>query len=334
MLVPNLFAVWNKAQTVDPSSMELKGMKIFCAALVVLTVAQAEAKTSVVYGTDNRKDLYQVTNPLYLKLAKSTAGMIPLSKLIKASDTSFDLQTRSLERSQNVCPSEAFSQQMTAASCSGFLVGPDTLVTAGHCFKSFSTPENVCKTFAWVFDYDMKSEAHEPQKNISAKNVYNCKEIVHAVLDSARDFAIIKLDRKVEGRPALKVRTSGKIESSASLVVIGHPSGLPTKISDAGKVTNNIHPTRFSTNLDTFHGNSGSAVFNAKTGMIEGILIQGKNDYRLSRPEDDSSCMVVNVCDENGNNCAAGEETGAVAFGEVVQRVDSFQRELAEALKQ
>ncbi len=290
----------------------------------LLITINAQAGIDVIYGQDNRQDIYQVSNSLHLKLAKATAGMVSAAMFQRSSDRNFfnlkDVPT--LERSQNICPSESFSQQATAAMCSGFLVGPDTLVTAGHCFKTFSTPEQVCKSFAWVFDLDMKSSSHNPTSKIPLSNIYLCKQVVAAELSNVADFAVIKLDRKVVGREPVKYRTSGKISNSTELVVIGHPSGLPTKVAPGGKVTKNIEPTRFSTTLDTFHGNSGSAVFDAKTGMVEGILIQGKTDYIVSNKNDPKSCMVLNKCDENGNNCMNGVEAGPIQWGEVVLRLD------------
>ena len=277
----------------------------------------------VIYGKDNRQDVYQSTNAAHKKLAKSNAAMIHLGHFQKGSKEGFfDLRSvPTLEAGQNVCPSEAFSQQLTSATCSGFLVSPDTLVTAGHCYKSFDTPENVCKTFAWVFDYEMKSAAHDPTKNIPITNIYTCKKVVTAQLTNLTDFAVIKLDRKVVGREPLKFRTSGKIADSTSLVAIGHPTGLPTKITTGGKITKNSESNTFSTTLDTFHGNSGSAVFDARSGLVEGILIQGKIDYIQSNPRDPKSCKVVNKCDENGNNCTAGAQIGTIKWGEVVLRI-------------
>jgi hypothetical protein len=35
----------------------------------------------------------------------------------------------------------------------------------------------------------------------------------------------------------------------------------------------------FTANLDSYAGNSGSPVFNQKTGRVEGILIQGADDF-------------------------------------------------------
>jgi V8-like Glu-specific endopeptidase len=294
----------------------------------------ALAGVDVIYGTDDRKDIYEVSSALHLKLAKSTAGMIKKSMFVRgAKAMSFDLkEVHSLERLANVCSSEKFSQQPLAANCSGFLVGPDTLITAGHCYNTFDLPENVCKDFVWVFDFDMKSANHNPTKNISINNIYNCKQVVAVQRDALYDFAVIKLDRKVIGREPLKFRTSGKISLNDPMVVIGHPTGLPLKIAGNGKVTSNSELTRFSTNLDTFHGNSGSAVFNATTGQVEGILIMGKSDYLPSNPSNPKSCKVNNICDNSAQNCKAGAESGPIQYGEVVLRIEKITSFISKSL--
>lgn len=311
-------------------------MKHLLAALTILTLtSQVSAKIDVIYGPDNRQDIYQVSNALHKRLALSTAAMINTKALGKGVRANvFDLlNITTLERGQNVCASEKFADQPTAATCSGFLVGPDTLVTAGHCFKSFSTPEDVCKNFAWVFGFQKTSASADPLKNIPIANIYTCKKVVDAQLSATADYAIIKLDRKVVGKLPLTFRKSGRIANTANLVVIGHPTGLPLKVSPGGKVTRNVDPTRFSTTLDTFHGNSGSAVFDATTGQVEGILIQGKNDYTLSKKDDPKSCKVVNKCDDLGNNCSAGAETGPIQWGEVVLRIENIAAKIEAANK-
>ena len=289
----------------------------------------------VVYGTDNRQDIFQVSNSLHKSLANSTAGLIPLNQIKKASaPNTFEIsQGRTLGQAQNLCSGEAYADQPVAPICSGFLVGPDLLVTAGHCYKSFTTPESVCKSFAWVFDFHKKSPSQDPTKNIPLQNIYLCKSVVEAQLSGTMDFAIIRLDRKVVGRNPLKIRESGKVNSAAELVVIGHPTGLPTKVSPKGKITRNSERATISTTLDTFQGNSGSAVFDAATGLVEGILIQGKTDYRPSIPNNPNSCNVVNVCDESAKNCAFGNEAGPIASGEVVIRIELIAEKIKKALK-
>ena len=41
--------------------------------------------------------------------------------------------------------------------------------------------------------------------------------------------------------------------------------------------------------------NSGSVVLDAKTGLVEGILVRGENDYVLDSAR---RCNIVNVCEE------------------------------------
>lgn len=305
------------------------------AALSLITITPALAVTpnmDVVYGVDNRLDLYRVSNTLQKNLAQSTAGMIPVNQIKKVSSGIFELQgTKTLGEAENICSGEAYVDQPVAPICSGFLVAPDILVTAGHCYKSFSTPENVCKSFAWVFDYNMKSQSSDPTKNISVNNIYLCKSVIEAQLSPTMDFSIIRLDRKVVGRAPLKIRETGKVGDKTQLVVIGHPTGLPTKVSPNGKITKNSEPTVISTTLDTFHGNSGSAVFDASTGLVEGILIQGKTDYRPSIPGNAQSCQVVNKCDDNAQNCQAGFEGGTIANGEVVLRITAIAAKIKAA---
>lgn len=311
-------------------------MKLFLGLTTLFLITfDAFASVKVIYGKDNRQDLYQANNALHKVLAQSTAGMVHAGHFIRsAKEGYFDLQeVPTLEAGQNVCANEAYAQQLTAATCSGFLVGPRTLVTAGHCYTSFDTAENVCKKFAWVFDYDMKSAKHDPTRGIPMSNIYLCKKVVAAQLNSQTDFAVIQLDRPVTGRAPLKIRTAGKLSDSASLVVIGHPSGLPTKIAGDGKITRNSDLNTFATTLDTFHGNSGSAVFDATTGVVEGILIQGKTDYVPSLKSNPNSCKVLNKCDDFGAKCTYGMENGPVKFGEVVLRIETIASIIAQANK-
>ena len=302
--------------------------KISFALILALTALSAMATNKVVYGTDDRRDIYQVSNVLHKRLALSTAAMIQTNKIQRSGATcSLDFD-ETLETGQNVCPAERFSQQPIGAMCSGFLVGPDTLVTAGHCLLSlgqigFPTAESVCRNFSWVFNYAIDSAGRDARRGINANSVYRCKSVVNATLTGSRDFAVIKLDRAVTGRAPLQFRTVGKVADSTPLVVIGHPSGLPSKVSAGARVLSNNAATTFGANLDTFHGNSGSGVFNATTGQLEGILVQGKTDYRPNLNSNPRSCQVVNVCVDTGVRCQLND--GGTPF-EVVTRITEATR--------
>jgi V8-like Glu-specific endopeptidase len=260
---------------------------IFSTSLAVSLNAHAGDIEKVIYGVDNRQDVYCSSSTLYKNLARGTAAMISVGSLETNGDYT-TIKGGTLEN-DGICSNERFSKQPTAANCSGFLVGKDLLVTAGHCITSITD----CDEYAWVFDY-ANTTSEQSSFTISNKNIYKCTKIISRTLNDGtdNDYALVKLDRLTDRTP-LKYRTSGKISTSAKLVVIGHPSGLPTKISDGAYVRSNKNKYYFQANLDTFGGNSGSAVFDAKTGIVEGILVRGESDYEL---DPIANCYRPKVC--------------------------------------
>ena len=243
--------------------------------------------SKVVYGVDNRMEVSEAQDDRYREWAQSTAAMIANYQLQRVEDTgNFNLNSNLLEQ-MNICPSERFAQQMNPAVCSGFLVAPNILITAGHCV---SNPSH-CEGYRWVFGLsDIDDGIKDLQ--IPASKVYECKRIIKSKLTSwnKNDFSVIELDRPVMGITPLEMNTTSAIKPGTPIVVIGHPSGLPTKIAD-GAVVRERRWNYFRTNLDTFGGNSGSAVINEKTGKVEGILVRGQTDYIYSSTQ---GCMVVN----------------------------------------
>jgi V8-like Glu-specific endopeptidase len=275
-------------------------MKIMLITAVVIMTASSFASTKgmkVVYGDDNRVDVINSTNSMYVELSKSTAAMVPKHNLSVMSNGDVKLRGSSLE-SRGMCKTERFSQQPTTAMCSGFLVGEDLLVTAGHCITSMRD----CSSNSWVFDYKV-SHNGQTQITVPQTSVYSCKKIISRELSryNQNDYALIQLDRKVTDRRVLAVRQSGQITRGEDLVVIGHPTGLPTKIADGAKVKS-LSGKYFSANLDTYGGNSGSAVFNANTGIVEGILVRGATDYVYDSTQ---GCRITNFL---GNNEGRGED--------------------------
>lgn len=250
-------------------------LSLFVFTISINAFAQDSWIDKVIYGTDDRKDIFESTNEMYKQLASSTAAMISDSSLVSQEDGMLLVRTTTLEQ-DGICSDARFAKQPAAANCSGFLVGDQYLVTAGHCIQDIVD----CERYSWVFGYANQTEEKLTQI-IPKTEVYKCNKIVSRVLDRStyNDFALVKLDRVVAGHTPLKFRTNGKIADKADLVVIGHPSGLPTKIADGANVRSNTNKYFFQATLDTFGGNSGSAVFDANTGLVEGILVRGETDY-------------------------------------------------------
>ncbi len=260
---------------------------------ILASLLNAYAIDKVVYGDDDRLEPFEVNNAFY-ELSRSTAAMIPMESIKLGRNDAYDIEYSPLTK-RNVCSDEKFADQGTAAVCSGFLVAPDVIVTAGHCVTS----ESMCSGYAWVFDYSLSSAGDNHYSVAPRENVYKCKKIYAQELNNSTmmDFGIVILDRPVEGRKPLAINKDKKIADKTPIVVIGHPTGLPTKVAGGAKVRDNSNDVYFNANLDTFGGNSGSAVFNEKTGQVVGILVRGENDYVNDNSRD---CQVVNKCTNEG----------------------------------
>ncbi len=70
----------------------------------------------------------------------------------------------------------------------------------------------------------------------------------------------------------------------------------PFRLAEEGKIRKNDNPIFFEAALDSFAGNSGSAVFDTRTGLLEGILVRGEKDY-IKHPT--KNCLVPKVCKED-----------------------------------
>lgn len=254
------------------NNLMLKMTSLFLLASITLP---ASADPHAIYGEDNRKDVWAVSNPLYLRLAQSTAAMIDKYNLkLQGSETL--IVGRSIGEVFKLCPNERFIKQTMAATCSGTLVAPDLIMTAAHCYEY---AKETCKENVWVFDYKISKE-NQTQVMVSNSKIYECESVLlkEMSLPQRIDHALIKLKRPVTDRPFAKFRSQGSLKLNDPLVLIGHPSGLPTKIADDGYVLS-MSENSFVTNLDAFTVNSGSGVFHAKTGEVEGILSSGNKDY-------------------------------------------------------
>lgn len=265
-----------------------------------------ELSARVIYGSDGRLDLYQVSDERLLRLAQSTVALVKNSDLT-ASGSDFIIAGQNYGVSRNLCSSEKFRDQETGAFCSGFLVRSDIIVTAGHCIEDAVD----CSSTSFVFDYGVFQAGVLP-KRISSNNIFRCAEVLKTQHPStAADYAVIRLNKPVIGRAPLAMRqvaNDGQIQVGAELVVIGHPVGLPTKITTGGKVRSVSNAEFIVASVDTYGGNSGSAVFNAQTGLVEGILVRGEADFTSQ-----GSCTVSKVCTEE--NCR-GEDITRIAMAQ------------------
>ncbi|MBC7429570.1 MAG: trypsin-like peptidase domain-containing protein [Bacteriovorax sp.] len=246
----------------------------------------------LIYGNDDRTEIDQYSETSFIEKSQSIALRVPKKRLTTdrndANRILFPNITLKSAMPQ-ICEDERFIEQVSLGNCSGFLVSPTTLVTAGHCMVNAKE----CSDNKWVFGFK------EGVTELTSSQVYSCKSIttqkyVYSTKEVS-DYAVIELDRPVKGYVSLKTRKFGRVLLNTPLVVIGHPMGLTMKATDGAVVSrmNDIERKTkiksfilrdhyFTANLDSYGGNSGSPVFNKRNGNVEGILVQGALDFVLN----------------------------------------------------
>ena len=235
-------------------------------------------KDAVIYGNDDRQEVYQHDGDVFGQIARNATAVLVQSNSIYSSGGSVTLYGASLGQTMGLCSDERFYSQPTPGFCSGTLIAPDLILTAGHCISNSS-----CGSTRFAFDYYYT--APNQLQTISTNDVYSCSQVLVRKEGNyggrTFDHAIVKLDRPATGRTPATVQTSASaLSNGQGVVVMGFPSGIPAKIEDGGIVRSRRASTLdyFTADTDTFGGNSGSGVFN-DNGLLVGILVRGATDY-------------------------------------------------------
>lgn len=250
--------------------------------------ASAEQFLKVIYGNDDRSEARESQARMLRRLADSTVALFPSGGVeIDAESGRAKLRTSEFKSARvqlpgspfsvwaDLCEDEPFRGQGKGAFCSGSLVAADLILTAGHCI----TDQADCQDTKFVFGFRADGQGRSPG-SVPAGEVYGCSQLVARKLEGGgADWAVVKLDKPVANHTPLRVRREGKPPPGTPLAAIGHPSGLPTKITNGASIRRDDQGGYFVANLDTYGGNSGSAVFNEVTGEIEGILVRGDTDF-------------------------------------------------------
>jgi V8-like Glu-specific endopeptidase len=221
-------------------------------------------------------------------------------------DGTSTLVTENFGISRNLCLEERFREQPVGAFCTGFLVAPDIIATAGHCVHAANV-QDVC----FVFGFEMVNQS-SPRLVIGNNQIYGGAEIIgRAQVGVGPDWALVRVDRPVTDHAVLKIRTEGKINDNQAVYVIGHPSGLPKKVAGGSAVRENEAPAFFVANTDTYGGNSGSPVFNRDNHVVEGVLVRGETDFVWQ-----GNCYVSLVCPASG--CRGEDCTRTTVFASLI----------------
>jgi V8-like Glu-specific endopeptidase len=273
-------------------------MKTNLVLVVLLNLSTMAGATSRVtpqgiFGEDNRQEIFSVSAD-WQEISNSIAGKVT-AEHITNHQSYWQLEGVPLKR--RVCPATRFADQVTVPNCSGFLVKPNILVTAGHCMTK---PED-CSQNYWVFGYALKNETDLIYQKVNPEQVYRCKSVLASRQEGfgAVDYAIIELDRPVTDRKPLTLGFHTPIQTGQTVAMIGHPSGLPMKLTDGASILNIKDNDRtIETDLDLFHGNSGSPVIDVNSKEVIGITSNGHADYTKDQ---EKLCKTPILCKPESN---------------------------------
>lgn len=232
-----------------------------------------------IWGNDDRMDFYNIPDEKVKKNADCVAAIVKKDNLIDDKGIS-TLKVKNYGKNFNLCDIEPFYEQPVAGGplVTGFLVKEDVIATAAH----FAGKSNVTD-LRIVFGYKMQNNS-APVITIPNENIYKGVQIIDRVYNQmgkggGSDWALVKLDRKVEGRTILRL-SKKHIFCNQSVYVLGYPCGLPLKYAPGASVRE-IYETYFVADLDVYSGNGGSPVFDSNTHEVIGMVIHGdERDFR------------------------------------------------------
>jgi hypothetical protein len=158
---------------------------------------------------------------------------------------------------------------------SGYLLAPDLVLTCWHGWEHFQHARQLA-----IFDYLARHGCDVPvQLRLQSAAAIEPVPVLGAdgggVGDApqcAGDWVVLRLAQRV-GRPADAVPLA-EPRLGGSAYVLGHPLGLPAKLTEGGAVLG-VDRTTFRLDVDTYTGNSGSPVFDADSHALIGLVIEG-----------------------------------------------------------
>lgn len=244
-----------------------------------------EIEQPIIYGEDDRLEVYEVQNDLLRRRAElTTVSFLYRQSVEYSTDASASIDGPAYELLYGLCADEPFLGQPGAAWCTGVLIDDDLVLTAGHCLgTSASQVATTCERMAVAFGYHYTSAGVFPE--ITDEDIFNCRRVAVWTQNSddltAPDFAIIQLDKSATPRHEVSPLRETPALPGERVAVVTHGAGLPSKVDEGARVLDTrAYSEYFSADTDTFEGASGSPVFD-ENSILLGIHTRGAADWEV-----------------------------------------------------
>jgi hypothetical protein len=185
----------------------------------------------------------------------------------------------------DACRHRDYHGQPWSGVGSAMLVGKQLLLTAGHLFPPIDPGGVPCEHQRYVFGYGNFIPGQWPMTcdasgtcwvNVPASSVYACQSVVIGGVEpgTSGDWAVVTLDRSVQGHAALQIlRDPAQFPPLDSPVtIVGHPNRIPMKVEH---VTVASAGPSYGTTGHVLKGHSGSMAVDAGTGKVVGVVVAG-----------------------------------------------------------
>ncbi|WP_044882502.1 serine protease [Neochlamydia sp. EPS4] len=176
---------------------------------------------------------------------------------------------------------EDFHQDPAAGLSTAFLVGPDMVLTAGQAVsdRHYKVKNLELLNRMWIVFGFKKEETNTCRKAFPKKDVYKLSNVVSLKCDKLSNWALLKLDRPVEGRDPLPIDFS-PVSAGTEVYMLGYPFGTSLKLARNAQIQL-VEAVILEANINGFSGNAGSPIFNGSTHKVIGLHIGGLRDHRI-----------------------------------------------------
>ncbi|MBN20907.1 MAG: hypothetical protein CL678_06410 [Bdellovibrionaceae bacterium] len=278
-----------------------------------------------IFGEDSRIDAFEIQSSFWREKSKAVVairkkGVFNRNPHLQSLSIKHALKT--LKEEKNLCSGESFEFQYSLSECSGVLVAPDLVLTAGHCVKDHPCNGKGIEVYT---DFEI-SDPHSSLQKLHRDQSHACIRKIHTEYPllngtnymGGQDIALIQISPPIKDRNPVSIDYVGSFEPQASVRAMGFPSGIPLKQSRGFFKGISAPNQMIWTDVDTVKGSSGSPLFKESDGNLIGIitLSDQKKAYQKKKY---SKCSRLIDCEKE--NCKMWNSANSLhSISKVLQR--------------